>query len=155
MANFLVLGLGNLLMNDDAAGLKAIYALRESYPERADLQLIDGGTLGLDLLTYVEWADKLLLIDAIDLGIEAGSVALLEGDAIDPVLETKVSPHQVGLSDLLAVTELMGNRPAEVTLLGIQYASIEMEMTLSPAVAAGLTKLTEEAGRLIDTHLRS
>ena len=155
MANFLVLGLGNLLMNDDAAGLKTIYALRERFPERPDLQLVDGGTLGLDLLTYVEWADKLLLIDAIDLGVAAGSVALLQGEDIDPVLEAKVSPHQVGLGDLLAAAELMGSRPAEVTLLGIQYADINMEMTLSSAVEQGLAKLTEEAARRINDHLQN
>lgn len=155
MTNFLVLGLGNLLMNDDAAGLKTIYALREHYQERPGMQLLDGGTLGLDLLTYVEWADKLLLIDAIDLGIAPGSVVLLEGDDIDPVLESKVSPHQLGLGDLLAAAELMGNRPAEVTLLGIQYASINMEMTLSPAVAGGLAKLTAEAAQRIDNHLQN
>ena len=67
MSNFLVLGLGNLLMNDDAAGLHAVYALQERYPNRENFQIIDGGTLGLDLLGYVAWADKLLLLDAIDI----------------------------------------------------------------------------------------
>lgn len=143
------------MINDDAAGLRALYSLRERYPQRSDLQLIDGGTLGLDLLHFVSWADKLLLMNAVDIGAEPGSVALLEGDDIDPVLAAKVSPHQIGLSDLLATAELMGDRPREVTLLGIQYASIPMEMTLSPAVTAGLPKMVAAASQIIDAHLYS
>ncbi len=152
--NFLGLGLGNLLMNDDAAGLQVIYALRKIYPARPGFQLVDGGTLGLDLLTYLEWADKLLLLDAVDIGAEPGTVILLAGDDIDGALETKLSPHQVGISDLLAAAELIEDRPREVTLLGIQFASINMEMTLSPAVAAGLPKMINAAQGIIDNHLQ-
>lgn len=153
--NFLGLGLGNLLMNDDAAGLRVIYALQDLYPTRPDFQLIDGGTLGLDLLTYIEWADQLLLLDAIDIGAAPGTVALIEGEDIDGVLEAKVSPHQVGMSDLLAAAELIDDRPRQVTLLGIQFADINMEMTLSPAVEAGLPKMIAAARNIIDAHLHS
>lgn len=153
--NFLGLGLGNLLMNDDAAGLKVIYSLQDDYPTRPDFQLIDGGTLGLDLLHYIEWADRLLLLDAIDIGAEPGTVALIEGDDINAVLESKVSPHQVGMSDLLAAAELIDDRPRDVTLLGIQFSSIAMEMTLSPAVEAGLSKMIGAAKDIIDTHLQA
>ncbi|MBN1957807.1 MAG: HyaD/HybD family hydrogenase maturation endopeptidase [Desulfuromonadales bacterium] len=152
--NFLGLGLGNLLMNDDAAGLRVIYALQDIYPTRPDFQLVDGGTLGLDLLTYIEWADKLLLLDAIDIGAAPGSVALIDGDDIDSVLEAKVSPHQVGMSDLLAAAELIDDRPRDVTLLGVQYASVNMEMTLSPEVEAALPKMIDAARQLIDAHLQ-
>lgn len=152
--NFLGLGLGNLLMNDDAAGLRAIYALQDIYPTRPDFQLVDGGTLGLDLLTYIEWADKLLLLDAIDIDAAPGTVALIAGDDIDSVLEAKVSPHQVGMSDLLAAAELIDDRPRDVTLLGIQYASVNMDMTLSAEVEAALPKMIAAARQLIDAHLQ-
>ena len=155
MANFLVLGLGNLLMNDDAAGLHAVYALQKIFPERADFMILDGGTLGLDLLGQVEWADKLLILDAVDIGVAPGTVIRLDGDDIKPVLETKVSPHQVGLADLLAAADLIAESPRTVTLLGIQAASIMMEMTLSADVAAGLDKLIHEAETLIEDHFRS
>ncbi len=153
MSNFLVLGLGNLLMNDDAAGLHAVYALQERYPNRENFQIIDGGTLGLDLLGYVAWADKLLLLDAIDIKNVPGTVALIDGDDIAPIFSQRVSPHQVNLKDLLEAAELIGDRPDDVELLGIQYENVHMEMTLSPAVEQGLPKLIAEAAKRIDQFL--
>ena len=148
--NLLVLGLGNLLMNDDAAGLHAVYALQERYSNSDHFLILDGGTLGLDLLGYLEWADKLLILDAIDINAEPGAVALIEGDDIDTIFETKLSPHQMGLKDLLAAAELNDDRPGEITLLGIQAKSINMEMQLTPQVQVGLTKLVSEASLFID-----
>ncbi|MFO7811965.1 MAG: hydrogenase maturation protease [Pelovirga sp.] len=151
--NFLVLGLGNLLMNDDAAGLRAVYTLQERYPDRENLQIVDGGTLGLDLLGHVAWADKLLLLDAININEAPGTVALIAGDDINPVLSQRISPHQVGLKDLLEAAELIGDRPPEVELLGIQYDNINMEMTLSEEVERGLPRLIAAASERIETFI--
>jgi hydrogenase maturation protease len=153
--NFLVLGLGNLLMNDDGAGLQAIYALQERYPDRENFQIVDGGTLGLDLLGHVAWADKLLLLDAININEAPGTVALIAGEDINPILTQRVSPHQVGLKDLLEAAELIGDRPPDVELLGIQYNNINMEMTLSEAVEQGLPKLIGAASERIEAFLSS
>ncbi len=153
MANFLVLGLGNLLMNDDAAGLHAIYALQQRYPDRDNFQIIDGGTLGLDLLGHVAWADRLLLLDAINIGEAPGTVARIAGEDINPIFSRRISPHQAGIKDLLDAAELLGDRPDEVELLGVQYDNIQMEMTLSPPVEQALPKLIAEAARRIDHFL--
>ncbi len=155
MSNFLVLGLGNLLMNDDAAGLRAVYALQERYPNRENFQIIDGGTLGLELLGYVAWADKLLLLDAIDIKKDPGTVALIDGDDIAPIFSQRVSPHQANLKDLLEAAEMIGDRPPDVELLGIQYDNVNMEMTLSPAVELGLPKLIGAAADRIEAFLSS
>lgn len=153
MTNFLVLGLGNLLMNDDAAGLRALYALQERFADGEHLQLVDGGTLGLDLLGHVAWADKLLLLDAININQPPGTVALIDGDDINPIFTQRVSPHQVNLKDLLEAAELIGDRPPDVELLGIQFDNINMEMTLSPAVEKGLPKLIAAAAERIEKFL--
>lgn len=155
MSNFLVLGLGNLLMNDDAAGLRAVYALQERYPDRDNFQIVDGGTLGLDLLGHVAWADKLLLLDALNIDAAPGTVARIAGDDITPVFSQRVSPHQVNLKDLLEAAELIGDRPSDVELLGIQYDNINMEMILSPAVEQGLPKLIAAAAERIEVFLSS
>ncbi len=152
-ANFLVLGLGNLLMNDDAAGLQALFELQKRFPNREHFQTFDGGTQGLSLLHIISWADSLLLLDAVNIGEPPGTVVLIEGDDIDTVMESKVSPHQVGLQDLLATAELIGDRPKTVRLIGIQAQSIEMEMELSPAVEQGLAKMISYADQLIRTEL--
>ncbi len=153
-SNFLVLGLGNLLMNDDAAGLQAAYELQKRYPDTQNFQIVDGGTQGLALLHLIGWADSLLLLDAVNIGEPPGTVVLIEGEDIDTVMESKVSPHQVGLQDLLATAELIGDRPATVRLIGIQAQSIEMEMTLSLPVEQGLQKMISHADLLIREELK-
>ena len=153
LKKLLVLGLGNLLMNDDGAGLHAVYSLQCAYQDCAALRIMDGGTLGLDLLGDIAWADYLLLLDAIDIGAAPGSVVMIEGQDIDGVFADNLSPHQMGVRDILAAAELIGDRPEQVSMLGIQAESIAMEMSLSPAVRSNLPKLTQEAVKIIDQFL--
>ncbi len=153
MKKLLVLGLGNLLMNDDGAGLHAVYSLRKRYRNSATLCIMDGGTLGLDLLGHIAWADHLLLLDAVDVGLEPGTVVRIAGEAIDGVFAEKLSPHQMGVRDILAAAELIGDRPEQVDLLGIQAGSIAMEMSLSDSVRTSLDRLVEEAAAMIDLFL--
>ena len=153
MRNFLVLGLGNLLMSDDAAGLHAVYALQKTYPDAVNFRILDGGTLGLDLLGPIAWADQLLILDAVDVAAAPGAVVRVEGDDIDSVFASKLSPHQMGLRDILAAAELCGDRPADLVLLGIQAESISMSMDLSPAVRTGLERLVGVAAEMIDGFL--
>ncbi|WP_022851573.1 HyaD/HybD family hydrogenase maturation endopeptidase [Limisalsivibrio acetivorans] len=149
----LVLGIGNILMNDDAAGALAAQRLAERYEETDELRIVEGGTLGLDLLPMVEWADKLILIDAVDVDHPCGTVVRIEGEDVEPVFETKLSPHQMGMKDLLLTAELAGYRPEEVTLFGIQSGNVNMDMTLSPEVEANMDKLVNLVGREIELFL--
>lgn len=149
MKKVMVLGLGNVLMNDDAAGVLVARKLSEKYPDTDVLHIMDGGTLGLDLLGYIDWADKLIVVDAVDVGHPAGTVVRVEGEDIDPVFENKLSPHQMGLKDILGAAELTDGRPDEVVLFGIQYEDINMDQTLSDAVAANMEKLEKEAEKEI------
>jgi len=143
MSSILVLGLGNALMNDDAVGVRAIEALRERYTFPADVQLVDGGTLGLDLLPFLEGVERLLIIDAIDMGAMPGDLFRLAGEEVPRAFASKLSVHQMGVQDLLAVAELQGHVPGELVVHGMQPASIDMEMQLSPAVAAAMDPLLE------------
>jgi len=153
--NMLVLGIGNLVMNDDAAGVLVAQELDDRYKDRPEnLQIIDGGTLGLDLLVYIEWADKLVLIDAVDCGLDAGTVVKLEGEDIDVAFESKLSAHQMGMKDMLLTAELMDYRPEEVVLYGIQSGNVEMDMELSAPVQSNLKKLSEHVEEEIKTFLK-
>ncbi|TCK62133.1 HyaD/HybD family hydrogenase maturation endopeptidase [Seleniivibrio woodruffii] len=150
----LVLGIGNLVMNDDGAGVLAVQELMKEFQETETLRIMDGGTLGLDLLVYIEWADRLIIADAVDFGLEAGTIVCVDGDDIDTVFENKLSAHQMGMKDMLATAALMGVRPKEVRLYGIQTKSIEMDMTLSPEVSAALPKLTEHLRKEISAQIK-
>ncbi len=134
--SILVMGLGNLLMSDDGLGSRVISELETRFLPCAQVTLLDGGTLGLDLLPRLEGVDKLLIIDALQMGAAPGAVFRLEGEAVPRAFANKLSVHQMGLQDLLAVAELVGHLPGELVVIGAQSAAIEMVLELSAPVAA-------------------
>jgi hydrogenase maturation protease len=112
--------------------------------------VLDGGTLGLDLLPFLEGLKHLLIVDAMATGGPPGTILRLTGDDIPIAFETKLSPHQMGLKDLLAVSLLQGNTPPETVLLGVQPESIQLGLDLSPPVEAKLQTLVEMALRELE-----
>ncbi|MEF3255470.1 MAG: HyaD/HybD family hydrogenase maturation endopeptidase [Deferribacterales bacterium] len=141
MKKTVVLGLGNLLMNDDGAGIIVVNNIKNLFNDSEHLKIIDGGTLGLDLLHYIEWADKLIIVDAVDVGLEPGTVVRIEGEDINTVFESKLSPHQMGLKDILLTAELIDCKPKDIVLFGIQTKDINMDMTLSKEVSDNISRL--------------
>jgi hydrogenase maturation protease len=145
MKKTLVLGLGNILLSDEGVGVRVVERLQERYEFPPDVELLDGGTLGMDLLAYVEAADRLLVLDALDMGAEPGTLGHLEGEEVPAFLSIKISPHQMGLSDLLAAARLREVYPEEIVLLGVQPAVIDVGLELSPVVAAQVDALVDKA----------
>lgn len=137
----LVLGLGNAVMADDAFGGRVVAELLQRYRFPAEVRLLDGGTLGLDLLPHLEQTERLLIIDALEMGAAPGSVFRLTGEEVPRAFASKLSVHQMGVQDLLAVAELQGHLPRELVVWGVQPGSIEMAMDLTPAVAAVLDEV--------------
>jgi hydrogenase maturation protease len=137
----LVLGIGNIVMSDDGVGVLVAQRLQERYRFPDNVEIMDGGTLGLDLLPKLENISNLIMIDAVETGQEAGTCIRLCGQELPIALLTKVSPHQMGLKDLLAVSELMGHSPKEMVLIGVQPGSIEMEIGLTAEVEAQFENL--------------
>jgi len=139
----LILGLGNKLMQDDALGVLAVEALQESYHFPGGVRLVDGGTLGLDLLPQLEDVDRLLIIDALDMKSEPGSVFRLEGEEVPRAFAAKLSIHQMGVQDLLALAELRGHLPAELVVWGAQPEAIEMGLELTPVLRTSFEKVLD------------
>lgn len=139
----LVLGIGNSLMNDDAVGVNAVEALQACYTIPAGVTIVDGGTLGLDLLPILAGVNKLLIIDAIDMGAAPGELFRLQGEDVPRALACKLSVHQMGVQDLLAVAEMQGHMPEELVVWGVQPGSVAMEMRLTPEVERALTPLLD------------
>jgi hydrogenase maturation protease len=132
----LVLGLGNILLGDEGVGVRVVERLQELYEFPQGVQVLDGGTLALDLLPYVEDADHLLVIDALEMGAEPGEIVRLENDEVPAFLSVKLSPHQMGLADLLAAARLRGLYPGQLVLWGVQPAVMRPGLALSPSAAA-------------------
>ena len=142
--SILVLGLGNTIMTDDGFGVKVVTTLSSRYHFQGPVQLLDGGTLGLDLLPYLEEIESLLIIDALDMRDEPGKIFRLEGDEVPRAFASKLSVHQMGLQDLLAVAELQGHIPRNLVVWGVQPECIEMSTELTATVAAAVEPVVDK-----------
>jgi len=150
----IVLGLGNLILGDDGVGVHAMQRLQTDSRVPAEVQLLDGGTLGLTLLNHVAGARRLLVIDAVDAGVPPGTLIRLEGPELRG-MPGSGSVHQLGVADLLASLGLMGQEPEELVVLGIQPASTELGTSLSAPVAHTLDQVIEAAIAQLSQWLQS
>lgn len=146
----LVLGFGNVLLGDDGAGVQLVERLRSEFGDDA-ASFVDAGTLSFSLLSYIEAADSMLVLDAADIGGVPGSIRLLEGTAMDDFLMStrRRTVHEVGLIDLLDMARLRGCLPLRRALLCIQPQRIEWSETLSAPVADILPEAARQATALL------
>jgi hydrogenase maturation protease len=139
----LVLGLGNVLLQDDGVGAAAVSLLSRRYDAPSGVRVLDGGTLGLALLPYLETADALFLIDAVRTDGRPGGIVRLDGEDVAPAVATRLSPHQVGVADLLDGARWLERYPGRVILLGLVPHSMDLAVGLTPDVQAALPALVE------------
>jgi hydrogenase maturation protease len=147
-----VLGVGNVLLGDDGVGVHVARVLEAEGGLPEGTRVLDGGTLGLDLLPMLDGARSVVIIDALDSGAPPGTVTVLHGDEVGAVLAGALSAHQVGVADLLAAARLTGRLPAHLALVGVQPAAIEVRLDLTaalrdavPTVIASVRQELEEA----------
>lgn len=136
-----VIGLGNVVCGDDGLGVHAVARLRRTGAVPGGVELVEGGTAGLLLLPTLADARRVVLVDAIDDGRPPGALVRLAGEDWPRMFAAHVTPHDVGLRDLLGAAQLSGAWPEELVLLGLQPQSTRMSATLSPPVAAALDGL--------------
>jgi hydrogenase maturation protease len=146
----LVLGIGNVLLGDEGVGVRAARVLGESAEAHPGslppgVRVMDGGTLGLDLLPHLAAAGALVVIDAVDLGLPPGSIRVLRDAAVRPPMAAARSAHDIGLVDLLETARLAAMLPAAVTLIGVQVSSMAVGLELTGAVAAAVPRAVELA----------
>lgn len=143
----LILGIGNILRKDDGAGIRVIDHLRkQTLPP--GVSVLDGGTAGIDLLTYIEGVDRLIIVDAILADGTPGDIRTLTGDAIREQ-DILLSGHYGRLSDMLDLAAELGKRP-ETLVVGIIPRDCESyEMGLSPEVAAAVEKAADMIQRMV------
>ena len=144
--NVLVLGLGNILMEDEGIGVHVARHLEDNYQFDPKIEIVDGGTSGLDLLPFFSSDRHVLLIDAVDLHMAPGTVGVLENDDILAQLDPKMSLHHLGLGDLISVSELVDRKPRQMALLGIQPESMEnLDLEMTTTVKAVFNKVVKGA----------
>ena len=117
----LVLGVGNLLWADEGFGIRASEEFVRRYEPDARVTVLDGGTQGLYLLPHVQAASHLLVFDAIDYGLEPGTMKIVLDEEVPSFMGAKkMSLHQTGFQDVLAAASLIGQSPRHLVLIGVQ-----------------------------------
>jgi len=125
-AKVLILGIGNLLWADEGFGVRAVECLRDHYRFGDNVTLLDGGTQGIYLVQNIREADILVVFDAVDYGLPAGTLKRVEGDRVPKFLGAKkVSLHQTGFQEVLAMAEMLGDYPDHLLLVGVQPVQLE------------------------------
>ena len=143
----LVLGLGNLLLGDDGAGLAVLEQLAKA-PSVTGPEFLDGGTQGLALVPHIAGRRGLLVLDAVSLGSPAGTVHLLDG--WNYAVPHASTAHESNVAELLAASALLGEMPEQVKIIGIEPARIVTGIGLSPEVSRALTHAVETARAVLE-----
>ena len=150
MKKAIVLGLGNVLYGDEGFGVRLAERLDQHHTFTPELEIVDGGTRGLALLPYIEQADSMLVLDAVDMALSPGASVILEGEAIPRWLVTrKLSLHQTSFAELLALAAFRNTLPHKLILLGVQPADLTYGAPLSARLERQLPALEEQCLALL------
>ena len=148
----LVLGIGNLLLSDEGIGVRAIQTLEAHYQIPPEVELFDGGTSGMELMEAMADRDLLIVVDAVRSNHDAGSVFILEDEQVPALFTEKLSPHQLGLCDVLMALKMTGEYPRKLILIGIEPASLAPGMALTDTAQRSLGVALREVQRLLAEH---
>ena len=147
-ADVLVIGMGNVLMQDEGIGVRAVEELESRYDVKSApgkvVDLMDGGTTGTELLEPMRGVKHLIVADAINTGDPAGTIVRIADEQVPAFFQTKLSNHQLGLSDLLALLSLQGQSPEHITIIGMVPHHLENKLGLSPEAQSGLDDMVEQ-----------
>jgi hydrogenase maturation protease len=150
-----VLGVGNLLRMDEGVGVHAVRALEQRHREdMPEVDFLDGGTLGLNLLPFIEEASSLLILDAVDFGAQPGTTIELTGDSIPRFTGIKLSEHQVTLQEVLGLAQIRGRLPDRMMLIGMQPADLGTGASLSPTAAGALAEMLAKAEAVLQEWMK-
>jgi hydrogenase maturation protease len=157
MASILVLGIGNILLRDEGVGVHVVQAMTDQaargtlrLPE--DVELVDGGTFGIDLLDTIAGRRKVIVVDAVHVTAEEsadpskigpGAVLRFTADDLAQRPAADLSLHQIGLFETLTMARQLGCAVGDVVIFGIVPKTLESGLELSPEVAAVVPKVIE------------
>lgn len=139
---FLVLGIGNTLLSDEGIGVHVIEQMQAiSTPEH--VEIIDGGTSGVDLLDILADRDTVIVVDAVDTGCRPGTVLRFGIDQLIKKDHPYISMHEVGIAETIRMTEQLGCAPKEVIVFGIQPKTIQCGLELSKDIEHVVQEVVE------------
>jgi hydrogenase maturation protease len=147
-----VLGLGNTLLGDDGVGIHAVDRLQSDWAGHGNVVFVDGGTLSFTLTEILADADKLIVIDAAQLGAQPGTVNVFVGEDMDRFVRSGKcsSVHEVSLAELLDMVRLTDDLPLYRALVGIQPDKIDWDEKLTPEIENAIPFACQHATSLLE-----
>ncbi|MGC9143097.1 HyaD/HybD family hydrogenase maturation endopeptidase [Hydrogenobaculum sp.] len=140
----ILMGIGNILMQDEGVGVHTIRAIEKRYAFNPSIEIIDAGTLGLEILYILQdGVDNLLVVDAVMGGKPPGTIYIFKNEEVKKYyLKHKLSAHEVGFSEVLALLEVIGKPVRQnLVLVGIEPVSFEVSLELHEKTASKLEDL--------------
>jgi len=137
----LILGLGNPLLGDEGIGMRVVEELKGlELPD--GVVVVEGGTTGLGLIGLMEGYERVIIVDAADMGHPPGRVVRFTPLEVQlKTAEAPLSLHQIGLEEVLALAEALEVAPAELVIIGIQPSQVEVGAGLSPEVERAIPQI--------------
>ena len=152
-SKIMVMGVGNILLSDEGLGVRFLDELAKK-PLPENVEILEGGTAGLELVHLIQEVDFLIIVDAINAQAEPGALFRFHPGDIKVFPEQfEVSFHQIGIIEVLAMAKVLGHAP-KTLIFGIQPKSLEWGMDISPEIEALFPRLTEFVLNEIDSILR-
>ncbi len=142
-----VLGVGNLLLGDEGLGVHAINYLKDNYNFSPEINLVEGGTMGMELLIYIKGSKKVLLLDAIDTEGKAGELLHFSHSELDRLFTRDISAHEIGVQDILFINSLSDDSEVnelEISVIGMIPESLEASTSLSDTCQANFDAMIKE-----------
>lgn len=142
-----VLGVGNILLSDEGIGVHIVNQLKEDYVCNPPINIIDGGTMGMELLTYMRGMTKLILVDAINGGEAPGTVYNFKHEEMTEYFSEPISVHEVGMQDILRIRALQEDPLEDARVIGVEPFSLDLGLEPSEVVQE---KIPIILGHLVD-----
>ncbi len=142
MGNILILGVGNILLSDEGVGVRVVEELRRRYAFPPNVEVVEGGTAAFQLLTLIEEADHLIVVDAAELGAAPGTIFRAEFREGGARFASKTSLHEVGLLEVLSLAQLHSRCPPTV-IIGMQPKDFSPSLSLCPELEASIPSAVE------------
>lgn len=138
-----ILGIGNLLMQDEGFGVHFIEHLTQHYVIPDHVSVLDGGTAGIMLAPFIEDADILYIIDVVAIKDEPGTIhCFTDEDVRAGNIHARMSPHQVGFMDILALCKLRGKAPEQTEMITVVPKDMDISIGLSPCLQPKIAEVT-------------
>lgn len=145
MRKITILGVGNILLMDEGFGVRVIESLQQRYCFPDTVQVLDGGTLGMELLRYIVDTKQLILVDAVLGNLAPGGIYELANDAVVAYFRDSVSLHELGIQDVLHAMNILEEPLPDITVFGVQPAVVAMGLELSPLVNSRIEAVIEKS----------